>query len=119
MNEEFDLETHVQIANDVVGKIAALAALEVEGVSAMGNNITTEIMGKVGMKNLLKNAKVEVLGKKLKIEVVITIEYGFNIPEVSQKVQSKVKSAVENMTGLEVEYVNVRTAGISSQGSKA
>ncbi|MCQ2520050.1 MAG: Asp23/Gls24 family envelope stress response protein [Lachnospiraceae bacterium] len=105
-------ETNVEIANDVVGKIAAIAALEIEGVAAMGNNITTELMGKVGMRNILKNVSVEVLNNALTIEVVVTVEYGYSIPATSQKVQARVKQAVENMTGLKVANVNVRVAGV-------
>ncbi len=108
-----DFEAKVKIANDVVGKIAAIAALEVDGVSAMGNNITTEILGKVGVKNLQKTTKVEIYGRDVKITVVITVDYGINIPSISQKVQAKVKQAVENMTELNVTDVDVRIAGIS------
>jgi uncharacterized alkaline shock family protein YloU len=106
-------ETNVKIANDVVGKIAAIAALEVEGVSAMGSNITTELLGKVGMKNIVKNVKVDVLNNEVTIDIVITVEYGHNLPSTSQKIQARVKQAVENMTGLTVSDVNVRVAGIS------
>ncbi|MCR4960172.1 MAG: Asp23/Gls24 family envelope stress response protein [Lachnospiraceae bacterium] len=111
--EDYGCASNIKIANDVVGKIAAMAALEVEGVSAMGNNITTEILGKVGMKNLLKYVKIDVLGKEVTIDIAITIEYGRNIPAISQKVQARVKQTVENMTGLTVADVNVRVAGIS------
>lgn len=106
-------ESHLKVANDVVGKIAAIAALEVEGVSAMGNNITSEIMGKVGIKNLMKNVKVEILNGEVSLGLAITVNYGINIPALSQQVQSKVKAAVENMTNLTVSDVNVRIAGIN------
>ncbi len=109
---ETGFDSHIRIANDVVGKIAAIAALEVEGVSAMGNNITTEIMGKVGIKNLMKNVKVEIVAGEVTLEVAITVDYGINIPGISQAVQSRVKQAVENMTGLTVNAVNVRISGI-------
>lgn len=111
--KDYDCNANVKIANDVVGKIAAIAALEVEGVAAMGNNITTEILGKIGAKNLLKNVKVDVLGKEISIDIMVTIEYGYNIPATSQKVQARVKQSVENMTGLTVSDVDVRIAGIS------
>ena len=42
----------VKIADDVVAMIASLAASEVEGVSAVGNNLTNDLMSKVGVKNL-------------------------------------------------------------------
>ncbi len=117
MNEkDYGCEAEVKIANEVVSKIAAIAALEVEGVCAMGNNITTEIMGKVGMRNILKNVKTEFANDEVTITILVTVEYGYNIPATSQKVQSKVKQAIENMTGLDVRTVNVRIAGICVAG---
>ena len=103
----------VKIADDVVAMIAALAATEVEGVAAMAGNMTHEFLSKVGVKNAAKGARVEVFQQKVKVDLAITIEYGFNIPATCQRVQSKVKNAVENMTGLEVTDVNIRIAGIN------
>ena len=103
----------VKIADDVVAMIAALAATEVDGVAAMSGNLTNELLRKVGVKGLSKGARVEVSGKKVKAELAITIEYGYNIPVTCQRVQAKVKSAIENMTGLEVLDVNIRIAGIN------
>ena len=103
----------VQIADDVVAMIASLAATEVEGVSAMAGNITNELMGRVGMKKLTKGVKVMVEDGKVNADLAITIDYGHNIPETCQNVQKKVKNAIENMTGLEVEIVNIRIAGIN------
>lgn len=103
----------VKIADDVVAMIAALAATEVDGVAAMGGNMSNEILKRVGMKSLAKGAKVDVLNQKVKAELAITMEYGFNIPATCQQVQNKVKSAIENMTGLEVTDVNIRIAGIN------
>jgi uncharacterized alkaline shock family protein YloU len=108
----------VKIANDVVAMIASLAATEVEGVSAMSGNITNELMSKVGMKSLTKGVKVEVLGSNALVDLSVTLEYGYNIPQTSQKVQEKVKIAIENMTGLEVSSVNVRIAGINMVKNK-
>lgn len=103
----------VKIADDVVAMIAALAATEVDGIAAMAGNLTNELLSRVGVKGLSKGARVDVTGKKVKVELAITMEYGYNIPATCQKVQTKVKSAIENMTGLEVMDVNIRIAGIN------
>jgi uncharacterized alkaline shock family protein YloU len=108
----------VKIADDVVAMIASLAATEVEGVSAMSGNITNELMSKVGMKSLTKGVKVEVLAGTVTVDLSVTLEYGFNIPGTCQKVQAKVKTAIENMTGLEVLSINVRIAGINMVKNK-
>ena len=108
----------VQIADDVVVMIAGLATREVEGVSAMVGNVTGELMSKVGVKNLAKGVKVDILGKDVTVDLSVNVEYGYNIPVVSQKIQAKVKSAIENMTGLNVVDVNIRIAGVNMQKSK-
>ena len=103
----------VSIAEDVVAMIASIAATEVEGVASMVGNITNELMSRVGMKKLTKGVKVSVIDGKVNVDLAITIDYGYNIPETCQSVQSKVKAAVENMTGLDVDVVNIRIGGIN------
>ena len=103
----------VKIADDVVAMIASIAATEVEGVASMVGNITNELMSRVGMKKLTKGVKVSVIDGKVNVDLAITIDYGYNIPETCQSVQSKVKAAVENMTGLDVDVVNIRIGGIN------
>ena len=102
----------VQIADDVVAMIASLATTEVEGVCAMAGNITNELMSKVGMKKLTKGVRVEVLENNVTVDLAVTMEYGYNIPATCQQVQTKVKTAIENMTGLNCTDVNIRIAGI-------
>lgn len=106
----------VQIADDVVAIIAGLAATEVEGVAAMAGNITNELVGKLGMKNLAKGVKVEVNESDVAVDLALTLDYGYSIPKVSQLVQEKVKTAIENMTGLSVSEVNIRIAGVNVNG---
>lgn len=105
----------VQIADDVVAMIASLATTEVKGVSALVGNITNELMSKVGMKKLTKGVKVEVKEQVATVDLAIMMEYGYNIPETCQAVQNKVKTAIENMTGLQVDHVNIRIAGVHLQ----
>ena len=103
----------VQIADDVVAIIAGLAATEVEGVSSMAGNITKEIIGKLGMKNLSKGVKVSLGEDSVTVDLSINISYGYKVPVVSANVQEKVKAAIINMTGLRVKEVNVRIAGVA------
>ena len=108
----------VQIADEVVAIIAGLAATEVEGVGSMAGNITNELVGKLGMKNLSKGVKVEVTEEHVSVDLSLNIKYGFSIPEVCEKVQDKVKSAIENMTGLTVLDVNIKIAGVSMEENR-
>lgn len=103
----------VLVAEDVVAMIASLAATEVDGVCGMTGTITNELMSKVGMKNLTKGVKVTVLGGEVKALLTLQMEYGYNIPATCQLVQNKVKTTIENMTGLVCSEINVRIAGIN------
>ena len=110
----------VQIADEVVAIIAGLAANEVEGVASMAGNITNELVGKLGMKNLSKGVKVDVLENVVcvNLNLNLNLEYGYSIPETCKKVQEKVKTAIENMTGLEVSDVNISIAGVALEEEK-
>ena len=103
----------VRIADEVVAIIAGLAATEVDGVYSMAGNITNELVGKLGMKNLSKGVKVDVTEEHVSVDLSLNIKYGYNIPDVSERVQDRVKSAIENMTGLTVLDVNIRIAGVN------
>ncbi|MEG0962026.1 MAG: Asp23/Gls24 family envelope stress response protein [Lachnospiraceae bacterium] len=108
----------VRIADEVVTIIAGLAATEVEGVSSMAGNITNELVSKLGMKNLSKGIKLEILNNVVTVDVALNISFGYAIPKVSAKVQERVKSAIESMTGLEVNTINIRIAGVDMEKSK-
>ena len=108
----------VKIADEVVAIIAALAATEVEGVASMAGNITNEVIGKLGIKNLSKGVKVDVLEGVVTVSLALNIKYNYSIVEVTGKVQEKVKNAVENMTGLEVADVNIKVAGVEMEKRK-
>ena len=108
----------VHIADEVIAIIAGLAATEVEGVSSMAGNITNELVSRLGMKNLSKGIKVEIENDTVRVDVALNISFGYVIPDVSVKVQERVKSAVENMTGLKVESVNIRIAAVDMKKSK-
>lgn len=102
----------VKIADEVVAIIAGLAAMEVDGVASMAGNATREIIGKLGMKTLSKGVKVDVLEGIVTVCMNLNLKYGYSIKEISGKVQEKVKTAIENMTGLTVADVNIRIAGV-------
>ena len=82
-------------------------------MDSMAGNITNELVGKLGMKNLSKGVKVDVSEEHVSVYLSLNIKYGYNFPDVSERVQDRVKSAIENMTGLTVLDVNIRIAGVN------
>jgi uncharacterized alkaline shock family protein YloU len=114
--EEIALQSNnIKIADDVVAVIAGVAVSEVNGVYEMSGGFAggiSEVLS--GKKNLAKGIKVEVNDKTTKIDVNIIVEYGTRIPDVAFEIQNKVKKAVETMTGLSVEEVNVHVQGVNT-----
>lgn len=108
----------VQIADEVVATIAALAATEVEGVAAMSGNTTRELVSKLGMKGYSRGVKIDVSTDSVSVDLSLTLNYGYSIPETSRQVQEKVKTAIENMTGLSVSEVNVRISDVNIDKNK-
>ena len=108
----------VQIADEVVAIIAGLAATEVEGVASMAGNIRNELVSKLGKKSLSKGIRVKVEDGIVNVNVALNIAYGYSVPKTCKKVQEKVKAAIENMTGLEVEKVDIQIANVSISKEK-
>ena len=116
-NGEVTLEnTNIKIADDVIAVIAGAAASEVSGVASMAGGFAggiSEVCS--GKKNFAKGIKVETGDKETKIDVNIIVEYGVRIPDVAYEIQTRVKKAVEGMTGLKVSEVNVHIQGVKTQ----
>ncbi len=109
----------IKISDDVVAVIAGVAVSEVPGVAGMAGRFAggiSEVLS--GKKNLAKGIKVEVEGNDTKIDVNIIVEYGSRIPDVAFEIQNRVKKAVESMTGLNVEEVNVHVQGVDTDTAK-
>ncbi len=102
----------VRIADDVVSTIIAYAAKEVDGVAGLAGNAGDGFLKKAGMKRPAMGVKVELENGNVRADLSLIMDYGYNIPATCSKVQTRVRQAVENMTGLHVEDVNVRIAGI-------
>ena len=106
----------IKISSDVIAVIAGVAVSEVPGVFGMAGGFAggiTEVLK--GKKNLAKGIKVDTTDNKAKIDVNIIVDYGARIPDVAFEIQNRVKTAVENMTGLKVEEVNVHVQGVNTE----
>jgi uncharacterized alkaline shock family protein YloU len=109
----------VKISSDVIMVIAHTVASEVEGVASMNAKIADNISSVLGRKSTTKGVKVEVDEKKdVTIDFYIVIDYGSRIPDVAWKIQDRVKSAVESMTGMNVASINVHVEGVSFEKGK-
>ena len=113
VDSSVEIDTNLNISEDVIGIIAGLAASEVEGIAGMTLGFVdgiNQILG--GNKKYSKGVKIELEGRKVTIDLYVNVKYGVRIPDIAFAAQNAVKSSVENMTGLEVAAVNVNVQGI-------
>lgn len=108
----------VDIADEVVAIIAGLAATEVEGVSSLSGHISNGDVPRLSRKSLNKAVRIEVKDGVVKTALNLYLKYGYSIPKTCALVQDKVKSAIENMTGLTVSDVDISIAGVDVDKTK-
>lgn len=99
----------VRISDEVISIVSGVAVSEVKGVIGIYDGSKS---GLFGFKTLNKGVRAEIKDNLVNIDIDIVVEYGANMPEVAWEIQGKIKKAVESMTGLIVEKVNVFIKGI-------
>ncbi len=111
-DEKTDFGT-IKIHNNVIASIAYLAALEIDGISRICDDLTSTILNLVGKKT--KCGGIDARNEKnegISITIPIIVKYGYNIPEVALKVQEKIKTAVEEATDLTPKDIVVKIKGV-------
>ena len=103
----------VIIAEEVIAKIAGLAAMECYGLVGMSSrNVQDGLADLLGRENLTKGIAVNIENDKLEMELNIIVEYGTNIHEVAVNVMERVKYTIEEKLGISVEKININVQGV-------
>ena len=95
----------VKISNDIFYMIAAMAAIEVEGVKSIVG-VPADIE-KINAKNSKKGIEIEFLEKGIEVCVKVSVEYGQKFEEIVKKIQENIKLKIEVMTSIKVLGVNI------------
>jgi uncharacterized alkaline shock family protein YloU len=103
----------VNISDEVIEIIADISVKEIKGVKGLYGNITSDIAGIFSKKGHTKGVTVEIIDEKAVLNLNIIVDFGVKIPEIAWQVQENVKSAIEAMTDIKVETINVNIAGIN------
>ena len=97
-----DSAGQVRIADDVIAIIAGLAISDQEGIDE-----------KAGKKGKGRSVTIQMEEGQVVCQVDLTVTYGTKVPELAEQVQQKIKTAVENMTGLSVKAVHVNIVSMN------
>ena len=96
---------------DVIESMAAMAALEVNGVTGMAAK-KVDIKKAFSGKSVFKPVRAEVKNGAVIIELYICISKNSNAKQVAEAVQVGVKDKVQSMTASAVTKVNVTVAAV-------
>ncbi|MBQ5995061.1 MAG: Asp23/Gls24 family envelope stress response protein [Clostridia bacterium] len=102
------------ISDDVISKIAANAASDVEGFGSFYTR-TPDVLSELLPEKLApsrKPVKIESKDSELKISLYINVTPAANVQKTTADIQQAVKNAVQSMTGNVVLKVNVYIHGI-------
>ncbi len=98
---------NIKISDEAIASIASIAAKQVDGVIDMDGGPVTSFAETLGVKNATKGIKVEINKENVSIEINLIVAFGKDISDIATQVQEEIKEAIENMTGLTVEKINV------------
>lgn len=102
----------IKIHKNVIASIAAIASCEIDGVKRIGGDFKSGLIELLGNKALTA-IKVEIdKNEEIKVDIPLVIKFGFNIPDIANKVQENVKNALEKMTNVAIKDINVNIQSI-------
>jgi uncharacterized alkaline shock family protein YloU len=107
-----DVKGRITIADEVVEKVAGLAAMEVDGVADLGGDFeraVESVRERIGLGNKRgdQGIKADVKGQEVAISVTVMVEFGYVVLDVARQVQLNVARKTQRMLGLRVVEVNV------------
>ena len=103
----------IEIADEVIAKIAGLAAMDCYGVVGMSSTKASDgIAGLLKLENLDKGVKVSFQDGAATIDLYLVVEYGVSISTVATNIIDTVKYSVETQTGITIASVNVNVTSI-------
>ena len=103
--------------NNEIGevKIADRVVSVIEEVASLNGNITKDLVAKLTNNSLSRGVKSNIVDDNVNVDVTLNVRYGCNMKDTTAKVQEKIKTSIENMTGLNVNTVNIRIANIVAE----
>jgi uncharacterized alkaline shock family protein YloU len=97
----------IEMSEDVVATIAALAARQVGGIHALGRSRFISFGEK-----LTRGVDVEVGSREAALDLEVIIDYGTNIRDVATELRKRIATEVDRMAGRRVIEVNINVVGI-------
>lgn len=105
--ELIDEDGRISIAEDVIASIARIAADKVDGIAHSSGSGSGGLMSIFSGEDVAPNIKTELSNEVVRLELRISVEYGYPVHEVAQGVQQNVQRDIELLAGVTVSHVDV------------
>ncbi|GAB7388091.1 Asp23/Gls24 family envelope stress response protein [Bacillaceae bacterium] len=104
----------IDIAEEVIAKVAGGAALDCYGLVGMASqkSLKDGIVELLRKENLSRGVVVRKAEDGVNIDVYIIVSYGTKISEVAHNVQEKIRYTLQQSLGIEMAKVNVFVQGV-------
>ncbi|MEW9531275.1 Asp23/Gls24 family envelope stress response protein [Microbispora sp. NPDC049125] len=116
-----DVKGRIKVADEVVEKVAALAALEIPGVADLGGDLERafeSVRDRIGLgaKRATQGVQATIRDHQVAVDVTIVIVYGHVVMDVATEVKVNVARSVSRMLGMRVVEVNVTVDDVRLPG---
>lgn len=108
----------VSISEDVIAIIAWEAMREVEGYGGTPASLTGELQELLGRKNATRGIRVVGGESGVTVDAFVSVRAGYSVTKTARAIQETVGKAVQDMTGIHVDAVNVNVSGITFEKEK-
>ncbi|CAM4082478.1 general stress protein [Streptococcus penaeicida] len=111
-----EIKTKLTYNDKVIEKIVGHALEEVDGLLAVNGGFFSNLKNNVVNSNSVRDGvSVEVGSEEVAVDLDVIVEYGKDIPQISDKIKEIVAQNVEQMTHLKVVELNTNVVDIRTK----
>ncbi|MEM7113123.1 MAG: Asp23/Gls24 family envelope stress response protein [Chloroflexota bacterium] len=111
MNDSHESIGRIEVAPEVLATIAHFATMKVEGVAKMAS-VPSDVARLLRRGTRQDGLILDLANDEVKFDIYVIMERDVSLLDVSRKVQTAVKEAMDTMVGIPVAAINVHVEDV-------